>query len=148
MGNRTRGLEIGFADLPRLIGRDLGVSPWVEADVPMIDGFAQVTAGAGARRQSSGTAYLALSLLPRLADPLLSVSGLAHKVNYGLNEVRFLAPLTPGNKVRLRQKVTAAEAKREQFLLTFLTTFERREGETDAATVICTAESLVLFVPE
>ena len=148
-------LEIGFADLPGLVGREIGVSPWVLIDQETIDAFAAATGDhqwihvdrARAAREMGSTiahGFLTLSLIPRLADPLLAVRGMAHKLNYGLNRVRFTQAVRPGQRVRLRQSAVAAEAKGAGMQLAFETILEL-EGSARPA---CIAETLVLFVPE
>ncbi|MEM0922227.1 MAG: MaoC family dehydratase [Pseudomonadota bacterium] len=146
---------MAFADLPGLVGREVGVSPWVEIDQAMIDAFAEVTGDhqwihvdrARAEREMGSTlahGFLTLSLLPRLADPMLEVAGLAHKLNYGLNRVRFTGAVRPGQRIRLRQRVTEASRKGDRILLHFEAVFE----VDGAAQPVCLAESLVLFVPD
>ncbi|MEM7507781.1 MAG: MaoC family dehydratase, partial [Pseudomonadota bacterium] len=144
-----------FAELPDLVGREIGISPWVTIDQQMIDAFADATGDRqwihvdrerAAREIGSTIAhgFLTLSLIPRLADPMLVVRGMAHKLNYGLNRVRFTQAVRPGQQVRLRQSATACETKGRGTQLTLECVFEI-EGEARSA---CIAETLVLFMPE
>ncbi|MEM6906626.1 MAG: hypothetical protein AAF568_12085, partial [Pseudomonadota bacterium] len=84
------------------------------------------------------------ALIPRLADPLLLVTGLAHKLNYGLNRVRFPLAVPAGARVRLPQRVLTAERRGDRVQLVLECRFEIAGHEKPA----CLAESVVLFVPE
>jgi acyl dehydratase len=106
-----RGLPI--AEYLALNGSDLGVSRWIEVDQGRIDRFAEVTGDHQfihvnpelAAQTPFGTTiahgYLTLSLLPAMAYEVLpGIEGTKMGVNYGLNSLRFLAPVKSGGKVR------------------------------------------------
>ncbi|MEM7179198.1 MAG: MaoC family dehydratase [Pseudomonadota bacterium] len=148
-------IETEFSLLPDLVGRETGLSDWVTVDQAMIDDFADATGDhqwihvdrARATREIGSTiahGFLTLSLIPRLANPLLKVAGQQHRLNYGLNRVRFTQPVRAGQRIRLRQTARACEARGTAFLMTFECLFEI-EGEERPA---CIAEQLVQFVPE
>jgi acyl dehydratase len=106
---RTVTLE----DLPGLVGQELGPSEWLVVDQERIDTFADATgdhqwihvdperAEDGPFGTTIAHGYLTLSLLIPLWGALLDVDGVTTKVNYGLNTVRFPAPVPVGSKIRL-----------------------------------------------
>jgi acyl dehydratase len=96
-----------------LKGSDLGTSDWIEVDQGRIDRFAEVTGDHQfihvnpelAAQTPFGTTiahgYLTLSLLSQMAYSVLpGIEGSSMGVNYGLNSVRFLAPVKSGRRVR------------------------------------------------
>ena len=101
------------AELPRLVGRHIGYSSWLDVDQKRIDTFADATddhqwihvdperAKEGPFGTTIAHGYLTLSLLIPLWTELLEVGGVTTKVNYGLNTVRFPAPVPAGSRVRL-----------------------------------------------
>ncbi len=94
-------------------GSQLGVSEWVTIDQSMIDTFAEATgdhqwihvdpqrAADGPFGTTIAHGFLTLSLLPRLAQQVYRVDGVAMAVNYGLDKVRFVAPVPVGSRVRV-----------------------------------------------
>lgn len=146
-----------FAALKARVGRELGVSRWLTVDQAMIDQFAACTHDrqwihvdvARARRESPYGApvahgFLTLSLIAGLSYEIGGQpEGLAASVNYGLEGVRFLAPVRAGQRVRLRTRLTGFEEKAPgRFLMRQAATVEI-EGEARPALV---AETLVLLV--
>jgi acyl dehydratase len=106
-----RGLPL--ADYLALKGKELGVSDWIEVSQGRIDQFAETTEDRqfihidpeAARATPFGTTiahgYLTLSLLSKMAyDAMPGIAGAKMGVNYGLNSVRFLAPVKSGSRVR------------------------------------------------
>jgi acyl dehydratase len=106
-----RGLPL--ADYLALKGKDLGASDWIEVDQGRIDRFAETTEDhqfihvdpERAKATPFGTTiahgYLTLSLLAKMAyDVMPGIAGSKMGVNYGLNSVRFLAPVKSGSRVR------------------------------------------------
>ena len=107
----SRGLPV--ADYLALKGKDLGASEWIEVTQERIDRFADVTEDhqfihVDPKRASEtpfGTTiahgYLTLSLLSKMAYEVMpGIAGSKMGVNYGLNSVRFLAPVKSGKRVR------------------------------------------------
>jgi len=102
----------GRDGLLALAGRDLGRTRWLTVEQPMIDAFAEITgdrewihvdparAAAGPYGTTIAHGFLTLSLLPVLMQELLEVTGVRLRVNYGLNRVRFPAPVPVGSSVR------------------------------------------------
>ena len=82
--------------------------------------------------------YYTLSLAPRFSYAMFSFSGFAFGVNYGLNRVRFPAPMPVGERVRMRARLLAVDEVPGGAQLTTELTFEREGGEKP----VCVAESL------
>ncbi|MGH8869932.1 MAG: MaoC family dehydratase [Actinomycetes bacterium] len=109
---------VALEELPGLVGSQLGPSAWLVVDQPRIDTFADATddhqwihvdperAKDGPFGTTIAHGYLTLSLLIPLWSELLDVDGVTAKVNYGLNSVRFPAPVPVGSKIRLGAKLT------------------------------------------
>jgi acyl dehydratase len=99
-------------EMPALVGQPLGSSEWVRVDQASIDRFAQATgdeqwihvdparAAAGPFGATVAHGYLTLSLLPALAASAFRVSDSRMGVNYGLNRVRFPAPVPVESRLR------------------------------------------------
>ena len=128
------------------IGTEIGVSGWLTIDQPRIDAFADATEDrqfihvdpqAAAQTPFGGTiahGFLSLSLLSRMgAEAMLLPDGLRMAVNYGLDRVRFLAPVKAGGRVRGRFVLDSAEEKAPgQILMRHIVTVEI-EGEAKPA---------------
>lgn len=100
------------------VGQTLGVSDWKEIDQKRIDGFAEVTEDhqwihvdvdrATAESPYGATiahGFLTLSLIPVLCQQNYRVENRKMGLNYGLNKVRFLAPVVVGGRVRVRSEL-------------------------------------------
>jgi acyl dehydratase len=105
------------------VGKKLAVSDWLTLSQERINQFAEVTGDRQwihidterARRESPyGTTiahgYLTLSLLPGLSQSCIMVHGTAMAVNYGLNRVRFMAPVRVNDRIRAHFTLHAFEA--------------------------------------
>ena len=137
-----------------LAGRELGPTAWVTIEQARIDAFAEATddrqwihvdperAAAGPFGTTIAHGYLTLALLPRFVTEVLSVDGYALTVNYGLNRVRFPAPVPVGSRVRARFRVAAVEDVRGGVQLTVESTIER-EGQDKP---VCVAEAVYRFL--
>ncbi|MEU9242485.1 MaoC family dehydratase [Streptomyces shenzhenensis] len=111
----------GLDELKKLAGSDLGTSEWIEVTQDRIDTFADATgdhqwihvdperAAAGPFGAPIAHGYLTLSLFIPLFTELLDVQGVTTKVNYGLNKVRFPAPVKAGSRIRLAGRLTDVE---------------------------------------
>ena len=101
-------------ELEQKVGREVGVSPWVEITQERIDAFARaiddfqwihVDRSRAKRSPFGGTiahGFLTLSLLSHLSEMTFAFSDRRMGVNYGLNRVRFTAPVPAGSRVRAR----------------------------------------------
>ena len=108
-------------ELEARVGEEVGVSPWIEVTQERIDGFARAIEDFQwihvdrARAQASpfgGTiahGFLTLSLLSHLSEMTFSYSDRRMGINYGLNRVRFTAPVPSGSRVRARFKLAGFE---------------------------------------
>ena len=141
--------EIAYADVPGLVGQEVGVSDWLAVSQDRVDRFAEATGDhqwihvdvERATREIGGPiahGYLTLSLIPMLGAQILKVTGVARGINYGSDKVRFTGMVRVGKRVRLRQKLLAAEPKSGGLQLSNECTIEI-EGEARPA---CVAETL------
>jgi acyl dehydratase len=111
----------GLDELKALAGADLGHTGWLEITQDRVNTFADATsdhqwihvdserAAAGPFGGTIAHGYLTLSLVVHLLNELLDVRGVSMEINYGLNKVRFPAPVPVGSKVRLAAQVGAVE---------------------------------------
>jgi len=106
------------------VGQEIGISSWILVDQTRIDAFAEATddrqfihtdPAAAAKTPFGGTiahGFLSLSLLSRMgAEAMLIPEGLRMAVNYGLDRVRFLAPVRSGSQVRGRFILDSVDMK-------------------------------------
>ena len=113
---------IDFKDLKSLVGQELGVSDWHPVTQEEVNKFADATHDhqwihvdvERAKRESPfrgpiAHGYYTLSLAPYLMSRIWSVQGVRMGVNYGLNRLRFPAPVPVGARVRLRARLNALE---------------------------------------
>ncbi len=109
----TTPRRVSIEDLPTLVGRNLGTSGPIEVPQHRIDAFAEATedrqwihvdadrARGGPFGGTIAHGYLTLSLSTALFWQLLEVPDAAQVINYGLNKVRFPAPVPSGSSVRM-----------------------------------------------
>ena len=140
----------GIAELRAKAGEELGVSDWHEVTQEAVNAFAEVTGDdqwihtdpvRATQTPFGGTiahGYYTLSLHPMFAEQLLRFEGFAFAVNYGLDRVRFPAPLPVGNRVRMRLALVAVDDVLGGAQIKLKLTFE---GE-GALKPVCVAESL------
>jgi acyl dehydratase len=140
----------GLDELKSLAGETLGTSEWRDVRQEDIDAFADVTGDhqfihvdpERARQTPFGGTiahgYYTLSLAPALSDECFKLDGVAMAVNYGLNKVRFPAPLPVGSRVRLTARLAAVDEIPGGAQMTTELTFEREGGEKP----VCVAETL------
>jgi acyl dehydratase len=132
------------------VGEEIGVSSWLTVDQARIDAFAEATedrqfihtdAAAAAQTPFGGTiahGFLSLSLLSRMgAEAMLIPDGVKMAVNYGLDRVRFLAPVRSGKRVRGRFVLDSVEEKAAgQVLMRHTVTVEIEGEEKPALTAV------------
>ena len=112
---------IALPDLAKYVGQEVGVSSWITLDQARIQEFAHCTGDhqwihVDPERAKQGPfggpiahGYLTLSLAPVLFAQVLRVDGISMGVNYGLNKVRFPAPVAVGSKVRMGATLAGVE---------------------------------------
>jgi acyl dehydratase len=116
----TAGIDTDLAGLAAHVGSHLGFTEWRELTQARVDAFADVTedhnyihvdperAAAGPFGGTVAHGYLTLSLLAPLIAELLRVDGAGTAVNYGLDRLRFPAPLRVGSRFRAGVEVLEA----------------------------------------
>jgi acyl dehydratase len=134
-------------DAVATVGQELGVSQWIVVDQDRINAFADTTGDhqwihvdvERARSESPyGTTiahgFLTLSLIPALSKDNYRVDNAKMGINYGLNKVRFLAPVPAGSLVRLRSDLVDAKKVNDSTVdLTVRQTVELNGSERPAA---------------
>jgi acyl dehydratase len=141
----------GIDEVKEHVGEELGVSGWHEVTQDEINRFADVTGDhqwihvdpeRAKETPFGGTiahGYYTLSLAPMFSYGLFTFEGFAFAMNYGLNRVRFPAPLPVGSKVRMRAKLASVDDVQGGVQITTELTFEREDGDKP----VCVAETLV-----
>ena len=149
--------EFTLSEISRYSGRELGVSSWVTVDQSQINQFAECSGDRQwihvdverAKRESPYRApiahgYLTLALVAPLQVEIGAVpTDAAAAFNYGLDKVRFLAPVKAGARVRLRVALMGVEPKGAGVVIKTSNTLEI-EGSDKPALI---AESLGLVTP-
>ena len=143
-----------LAELPSLKGRELGSSDWFEVTQDRVNLFADATDDhqwihvdvERARKESPyggpiGHGYLTLSLLIPMWTQVLTVTGTSMSVNYGLNKVRFPAPVPVGSKIRLTATLADVEEVSGGLQLTVAAVIELEGGSKP----VCIAEPVFRF---
>ncbi|WP_206507659.1 MaoC family dehydratase [Streptomyces chrestomyceticus] len=139
--------------LRNAVGEDLGTSDWLEIDQKRIDLFADATgdhqwihvdperAAAGPFGATIAHGYLTLALLPALVPQLLRVDNVKMGINYGVDKVRFPAPVPVGSRVRATARIAGVTEVSGGVQLATTVTVEREGGEKP----VCVAETLSRF---
>jgi acyl dehydratase len=106
------------ADIEAAIGKEIGPTDWLVVEQSRIDGFADATgdhqwihvdperAAAGPFGATIAHGFLTLSLIPHFVSALRDIRGATMGINYGLERVRFPAPVPVGSRLRARMTVT------------------------------------------
>ncbi len=145
-----------FAELKQMAGQELGVSGWVTVDQTRIDQFAECTGDhqwihvdpERARRRSPfrctiAHGYLTLSIIAALGQEIGAVpENTQAAFNYGLDSVRFIAPVRVGARIRLRSTLVSIEDHGPGQYLMKASNVVEIEGEERPA---LTAETLVML---
>jgi acyl dehydratase len=147
-------IKTTFDELGTLAGADLGASDWITVSQDRINTFADATddhqwihvnqekAKAGPFGTTIAHGYLTLSLLIPLWAQLLQVEGVSMVINYGLNKVRFPAPVPAGARIRLTGKLAGVEKVGENGLQVSADLTVEIEGGGKPA---CAAQALFRF---
>jgi acyl dehydratase len=140
----------GSADLIASIGEDVGASSWLEVTQERIDKFADATgdhqwihvdperAAAGPFGGTVAHGYLTLSLMVPFMHEVYRIDDRRHAVNYGVNRVRFPAPLRAGSRTRGRFVLAEVEQLDGAVQIVWKVTFEVQGSDRPA----CVAESI------
>jgi acyl dehydratase len=147
--------RINLADLPQMIGQELGLSRWITVDQATIDGFAQATddhqfihvdPARAACTPFGGTiahGFLTLSMLSAMNyDALPVIVEQTFGINYGFDKVRFMAPVKAGARVRGRFVLKGARVRGADMMMTTYAVTVEIENETKPA---LTAEWLTII---
>ena len=139
-------------DLAACVGQEVAVSDWITVTQEQVNRFADATgdhqwihvdierAKAGPFGGPIAHGFLTLSMLPKFYEAAFEVTESRMGVNYGLNRVRFMAPVPVGGRLRGRMKLLTSEPIANDGLqMTWETTIEL-EGSPKPA---CVAESVV-----
>ena len=145
-----------LSDLAACVGQEVAVSDWITITKQQVDLFADATgdhqwihvdpakAAAGPFGGAIAHGFLTLSLLPRFFESSFEVAASRMGVNYGLNKVRFMAPVPVGSRLRARMKLLSAEPIDGSGMQMAWEVTVEREG---AKKPVCVAESLVRRYP-
>jgi len=140
-----------LAELPPLVGQELAVSDWITVTQQQINLFADATgdhqwihvdaesAKAGPYGTTIAHGFLTLSLVPRMVESALEIRNLRLSVNYGLNRVRFPAPVPAGSRLRARIKLIECEPIPDNGMQIVWQITVERDG---ADKPVCVAESV------
>jgi acyl dehydratase len=144
-----------FDELSDAIGEELGTSEWLTIEQERVDQFADATGDhqwihVDAERAAVGPfggtiahGYLTLSLIPLLGSQVFALDTPGAKLNYGVNKVRFPAPVPVGSRVRDTVSVTDVTDLPSGKQLTLRHVIEIEGGGKPA----CVAETVVLLLP-
>jgi len=141
-------------ELIKKIGEQLGHSDWHQIDQDRVDAFAEATedrqwihidpvrAAEGPFGTTVAHGFLTLSLVPVLVSEIYRVDGVRMALNYGLDKVRFPAPLPTGSRVRAGVELLGADPTSDGGIqVRARVTIERDGGEKP----VCVAETVSRF---
>ena len=145
-----------LSDLAACTGQEVAVSDWITITQQQVNLFAEATgdhqwihvdpekARAGPFGAPVAHGFLTLSLLPRFFESSFEIVESRLGVNYGLNKVRFTAPVPVGSRLRARMTLLASEPIDNAGLqMTWQVTVEREGADKP----VCIAESVVRRYP-
>jgi acyl dehydratase len=145
-----------IATLGERLGQEFAVSEWMEVTQERIDRFADATedrqwihidrARAQAESPFGATVahgFLTLSLVGALLQGAIAIHGIRLAINYGVNRVRFVAPLPAGSRIRGRFTPVAAHEAGGGVQVTWSVMVEREHGDRPC----CVAEWIVRYYP-
>ncbi|HMN22438.1 MAG TPA: MaoC family dehydratase [Ottowia sp.] len=142
-----------LAELAACVGQEVAVSDWHTVTQQHIDQFADATgdhqwihvdperARAGPFGATIAHGFLTLSLIAGLADRTVRIADLRMGINYGLNKVRFIAPVPAGSRVRSRMELLEATPIEGGRQMVWRNTIELEGSDKPA----CVAESVARY---
>ena len=140
-------------ELAACVGQEVATSDWVTVTQEQVNRFADATgdhqwihvdverARAGPFGAPIAHGFLTLSLLPVFFDSAFEIRQGGMGVNYGLNKVRFMAPVPVGSRLRARQTLLGAQPLEGGMQLAWRTTVEREGADKP----VCVAEPLAQY---
>ncbi|OBB91797.1 MaoC family dehydratase [Mycobacterium sp. 852002-30065_SCH5024008] len=143
------------AELAAATGETIGHSDWVTITQEDVNLFANATgdhqwihvdperAAAGPFGGTIAHGFMTLALLPRLQHQIYTVNGIKLAINYGLNKVRFPAPVPVGSRVRAQTSLVSVDDVGNGTVQATMSTTVEIEGAPKPA---CVAESIVRYV--
>ena len=145
-----------LSELPALVGHEVAVSDWLTVTQEQVNLFAQATgdhqwihvdverANAGPFGAPIAHGFLTLSLIPKFFETSIEIRNARMGVNYGLNKVRFTAPVPVGSRLRAHMKLLSCEPiENNGMQMTWQVTVEREGSDKP----VCIAESLTRRYP-
>jgi acyl dehydratase len=145
-----------LSELAACVGQEVAVSDWLTVTQAQVNLFAEATgdhqwihvdpekAAAGPFGAPIAHGFLTLSLLPKFFESSFEIVQSRMGVNYGLNKVRFTAPVPVGSRLRARMKLLASEPIANDGLQMTWEVVVEREGSDKP---VCVAESLARRYP-
>jgi acyl dehydratase len=137
-------------------GEEIAVSDWLEISQARIDQFAAATgdhqwihvdparAAASPLKTTIAHGFLTLSLISTLIRSAMTFPALRMAINYGVNRVRFIAPVPSGARIRARfAPASVADAPDGSIQVTWTATIEREHADKPC----CVAEWIVRYYP-
>ena len=145
----------GISAFEAHVGEHLGYSDWRPVTQQQINLFADATgdhqwihvdperAAKGPFGKTIAHGFMTLALLPRLQHQMYTVNGIKLAINYGLNKVRFPAPVPVGSRVRAKSSLVNVEDLGNGATQAIVSTTVEVEGSDKPA---CVAESVVRYI--
>jgi len=133
------------------VGQEVAVSEWTTITQAQIDQFAQATgdhqwihvdpqrAAEGPFGTTIAHGYLTLSLVPKFFDSAMRIDNVRMSINYGLNKVRFMAPVPVNSRLRARISLLACDPVENQGFQQTWQVLVEREGSDKP---VCVAETI------
>ena len=143
------------AELEPGLGQTFGPTDWIAIDQDRINTFADATgdhqwihvdperAAAGPFGGTIAHGFMTLALLPRLQHQMYTVNGIKMAINYGLNKVRFPAPVPVGSRVRAQTSLVSVDDVGNGAVQATMSTTVEIDGSPKPA---CVAESIIRFI--
>lgn len=143
-----------IGELKDYVGREVAVSDWLEVSQERINQFARATGdeqwihidrerakAESPYKQTIAHGFLTVSLLSELAKSAMEIGGVPMAINYGLNRVRFVAPVLSDSKIRARFALGELKEFSGGVKAVWNVTVESENGEKPC----CIAEWLVRY---
>ena len=142
-------------DLAACVGQEVAVSDWIAITQEQVNQFAEATgdhqwihvdpsrAAVGPFGSTIAHGYLTLSLVPMLVSDVYEIDGVRMGVNYGVDKVRFPAPVPVGSELRAGIQLLSVEPGSGGYRVSDLITIERKGSDKP----VCVVEALFVMVP-